>query len=158
MIKQADENDILVIEDILLDTVIWMKKNQMENNWNEDNIKWDSLKKDYKIDEFYIDYEDGVPAGCMALTDLDTKYWPEIEKGKSLYLHKLAVKRELKGEGISKKLIDFAKELAIKNNINLVRLDCNFKKDRLRKFYESHGFTYRYAKSGMALYTWKPVA
>ncbi|MDD3223659.1 MAG: hypothetical protein PHX70_02950 [Clostridium sp.] len=34
----------------------------------------------------------------MAITDLDTKYWPEIPKEKSLYIHKLAVKRVIVGE------------------------------------------------------------
>ncbi len=29
MIKQAGENDILIIEEILLDSVIWMKKNKL---------------------------------------------------------------------------------------------------------------------------------
>lgn len=34
----------------------------------------------------------------MAITDLDQKYWPEIPQGKSLYIHKLAVKREFAGK------------------------------------------------------------
>jgi hypothetical protein len=46
MIKQANENDILTIEGILLDAVIWMKKSKLQNQWNEDSIKWDSLSKD----------------------------------------------------------------------------------------------------------------
>lgn len=31
MIKQADENDILTIEGILIDSIIWMKKNKLQN-------------------------------------------------------------------------------------------------------------------------------
>ena len=75
MIKQAEEQDILAIEEILLDAVIWMQKNKLQNQWNENNIKWDYLSKDYNINNFYINYQNGVPVGCMAITDLDTKYW-----------------------------------------------------------------------------------
>ena len=105
MIKQAKEHDFLVIEEILLDAVIWMKKSKLQNQWNENSIKWDSLSKDYKINDFYIDYHNGVPVGCIAITDLDAKYWPEIPQGKSLYIHKLAVKRVAAGKGISKELL-----------------------------------------------------
>lgn len=35
MIKQAEEHDTLVIEEILLDAVMWMEENKLQNQWNE---------------------------------------------------------------------------------------------------------------------------
>ncbi len=159
MIKQAEEQDILAIEEILLDAVIWMQKNKLQNQWNENNIKWDYLSKDYNINNFYINYQNGVPVGCMAITDLDTKYWSEIQQGKSLYIHKLAIKRIYAGKGVSKELIDFAKNLSLKNGINSLRLDCNLYRNKLRMLYEKEGFTYvetRKLKNNydIALYVW----
>jgi GNAT superfamily N-acetyltransferase len=159
MIKQANENDILTIEGILLDAVIWMKKSKLQNQWNEDSIKWDSLSKNYQINDFYINYQNRVPAACIAITDLDTKYWPKISQGKSLYIHKLAVKREFAGKGISKELINFAKNLSLKSDINSLRLDCNFQRNKLRMLYENEGFIYAGKKVSennydMALYVW----
>lgn len=159
MIKQAEERDTLVIEEILLDAVMWMEKNKLQNQWNKNSIKWDSLSKDYEINNFYIDYQNGVPVGCMAITDSDTNYWPEIPKGKSLYIHKLAVKRVAAGKGVSKELINFAKNLSLKNNINSLRLDCNLRRDKLRMLYENEGFIYSGKKKlknnyDMALYAW----
>ncbi|OPJ57911.1 GNAT family N-acetyltransferase [Clostridium oryzae] len=159
MIKQADENDIPTIEGILIDVVIWMKKNKLQNQWNEDNIKWNFLSKDYQINDFYIDYQNGVPAGCIAITDLDQKYWPKIPHGKSLYIHKLAVKREFAGKGISKELINFAKNLSLKNGINSLRLDCNLQRNKLRRLYENEDFIYAGRNISennydMALYVW----
>lgn len=159
MIRQASNNDIPFIEDILLDAVTFLRKAGLENQWNEINIKWDSLSKDYKIDDFYIDYEDNIPVACMALTDYDKKYWPEIAKGKSIYLHKLAVKREFAGRGYSKDLINFAKDLSHEKGINSIRLDCNFYREKLRSVYENEGFVF-VRKHGegfntkMALYLW----
>lgn len=160
MIKQADENDILTIEEILLDAVNWMKKNQLCNQWNENSIKWNSLSKDYKISDFYIKYRNEVPAACVALTDLDLKYWPEIPQGRSLYLHKLTVRREFAGKGISNELINFAKNLSLERGINSLRLDCNLQRDKLMKLYEKEGFKYVGKKNlenayDMALYVWQ---
>lgn len=159
MIKQADKNDIPAIDEILLDAVMWMKKNELGNLWNEDSIKWHSLSKDYQISDFYIDYQNGVPAGCIAITDYDSKYWPEIPQGKSLYIHKLAVKREYAGKGISKELIDYAKNLSFVKGINSLRLDCNAERRKLRQVYEREGFLYAGNKKlgnnySMSLYEW----
>lgn len=160
MIKEASENDILAIEEIMLDAVLWMRKNKLENQWNEENIRWSYLSKSYKITDFYIDYENGAIAGCMAITDEDRKYWPEFSKGQSLYLHKLAVKRAFSGKGVSKNLINFAKELSVKRGANGLRLDCNYKRDKLRGVYENEGFMYidkiKLEKDYyMALYMWE---
>ncbi len=139
-IKQADVGDIPVIEEILLDAVAWMADCGLQNQWNESNVKWSVLSKSYKIDDFYIVYQNGQPAACMALTDYDPNYWPEIPKGESLYLHKLTVKRKFAGEGLSKELIDFAKEFAISKGINVIRLNCNQHRQKLRLVYEKQGF------------------
>lgn len=96
----------------------------------------------------------------MALTDYDQKYWPEVERGQSLYLHKLAVKREFAGKGYSKELITFAKDLALSKGINSIRLDCNYHRKKLREIYENEGFVFASKKcikvnNDMALYVYK---
>lgn len=101
MIKQANECDIPIIEEILLDAVNWMSKSGLQNKWNESNIKWSGLSRSYKISDFYISYQNALPTACMALTDYDPTYWPDMPKGESLYLHKLAVKRLFAGKGFS---------------------------------------------------------
>ena len=140
MIKQADENDILVIEEILLDAVNWLSKSGMKNTWNESNVKWTDLSNSFKINNFYIAYQNELPTACMALTDFDPTFWPNITKGESLYLHKVAVKRAFAGKGFTKELIDFAKRLALSHSINTIRLNCNQHRNKLRKVYENEGF------------------
>lgn len=140
MIKQAGEDIIPIIEEILLDAVNWMSASGLQNQWNESNVKWSNLSKSYKINNFFIAYQNGLPAACMALTDYDPPYWPDIPKGESLYLHKVAVKREFAGKGFAKELIDFSKKLAIRYCINAVRLNCNQHRNKLRAVYENEGF------------------
>jgi GNAT superfamily N-acetyltransferase len=53
----------------------------------------------------------------MALVDYDPLLWPDIQKGESLFIHKLAVKRRAAGNGVSNFLIRFAKEECKRRNI-----------------------------------------
>ena len=140
MVKQANKNDIPIIEEILLDAVNWMHSNGLENQWDKSNIKWFNLSKQYKFSDFYIAYENNIPAACMALTDYDPTHWPDIPKGESLYLHKVAVKCLFAGKGLSKELIDFAKNKAHEFSIKTIRLDCNQHRNKLRAIYEKEGF------------------
>jgi GNAT superfamily N-acetyltransferase len=140
MVKQAIEQDIPIIEEILVDAVHWMIKSELQNQWNESNVKWHNLSMSYSISNFYIAYRDGLPAACMALTDYDPAYWPNIPRGESLFLHKLAVRRSFAGKGLSKELIDFAINLANHYHIDAIRLNCNQHRGKLRALYENEGF------------------
>ncbi len=145
MVKQAGPSDIPVIEGILLDAVKWMAENELSNQWNETNIMWYNLSKSYQIEDFYIvyhdiDYLDQGPAACMAITDYDPTYWPDIPKGESIYIHKMAVKRTFAGKGFSRELIKYAKGLAKGRSTSTIRLNCNGYRSKLRKLYENEGF------------------
>ena len=76
----------------------------------------------------------------MALADYDPVFWPDVQKGESLFLHKLAVKRPAGGKGVSNALIHYAKNECRKRNIKYIRLDCHQFRDKVRKLYESEGF------------------
>ena len=104
------------------------------------NVNWSNLQNSYKINNFYIAYQNGLPTACMALTDYDPTYWTNIPKGESLYLHKVAVRRMFAGKGFTKELIDFAKKLALSYSISALRLNCNKHRNKLRAVYENEGF------------------
>ena len=142
MIRRANEKDIPDIEAILQDAVEWMTANNIPNLWNKSNTQWDSLSKNYKINEFYLAYNDNEPVGCMAITAVDETYWPEVEYGASLYIHKLAVMQKSRGSGIAKELMDYAKEKAYADKARAIRLDCNADRKRLRNIYEENRFQY----------------
>ena len=141
-IKKATLHDIDSIEIILLDAVLWLKEKNIQNLWNENNTRWDILKKTYDISDFYIIFVDNEAAGCMALTDVDEKYWPDYQKGEAIFLHKMAVKRKFAGMNVSVVLMDYVKEYAAKLGVKAVCLDCNSKRNRLRTLYEENGFKY----------------
>ena len=158
-IRQASEEDIPIIEDILLDAFTWLD-NTGKKMWTKERISWESLSEWLAVNEFYIAYIDGKPVGCMALMDYDPNTWENIQKGESLFIHRLAVKRIDAGHGVSKALIDYAKTQAIQRGINAVRLDCWENRAKLRAIYEREGFvcvgeTILFDYYHAALYKWQ---
>lgn len=139
MIKQAVTQDIPIIESILLNAVKWMDENGL-HQWEKENIQWQKLSKYYNVDDFYIAYYESIPVACMALIDYDPAFWSDIPRGESLYIHKIAVKREYARKGFSKELIDFAKTKAKCLDINAIRLDCHKTRYKVRAIYEKQGF------------------
>jgi GNAT superfamily N-acetyltransferase len=143
IIKQADEKDIPVIEEILLDAVNWLHSTD-KPMWSKERISWERLSQQFSPDNFYIAYIDGGtdsnPAGCMALVDYDPLIWSDLEKGQSLFVHKLAVKRFAAGRGVSKFLLEYAVNKCREKNIKTLRLDTDANRSKLMKLYEDFGF------------------
>ena len=138
-IKQAREADIPVLESILLDTVKWLDE-LGQSLWYSEDMTWSKLSESYQIHDFYIAFSNGVPAGCMSLTDYDPFFWPDINKGEALFIHKLAVTKTARKSGVADKLIDFAKSECIARHIPTLRLDCDATRPKQRAVYERNGF------------------
>ena len=139
IIKQATHSDIPVLESILLDTVNWLNKMD-QPLWGVNDVTWDALSKKHQIGDFYIAYADGAPSGCMALVDYDPFFWPDVKRGESLFIHKLAVTKTSRKAGVADALMDFFKEQGAKRRINTLCLDTDALRPKTRAFYERQGF------------------
>jgi GNAT superfamily N-acetyltransferase len=60
----------------------------------------------------------------MRLDLEDPLFWPEIERGSSVFVHKLAVRRRWAKQGVSTALLAFARERALRLGRRYLRLDC----------------------------------
>jgi GNAT superfamily N-acetyltransferase len=138
-IRQADLGDTSIIEDILLDVVQWLDSNNM-HQWERKNVLWEHLQQFYRVDDFCLAYSEKNPVGCMALTDYDPVFWPDIPRGKSLFIHKMGVKRIARGKGVFDALIGYAKDSCIKRGIPWIHIDCHQSRTKVRALYEKHGF------------------
>ena len=138
-IKQAAEADIPALESILLDTVKWLDE-LGQSLWYAEDMVWKKLSESYQINDFYIAFYDGVPVGCMSLTDYDPFFWPDVKKTEALFIHKLAVTKSSRKSGVADALIDFAKAECAARNIPTLRLDCDATRPKQRAVYERNGF------------------
>lgn len=137
--KQATEADIPLVEDILFDVTDYFEKIG-DPQWRKYDVTWPGLAVYFRIEDFTVAYLGDTPIGCMVILDKDDYFWPEIPKGASLYIHKLAVKRAFAGQGFAREMIDHVKSLSIERGIGAVRLDCRSYKHKLRRLYEDAGF------------------
>ena len=139
-IKQAQETDIPAIESVLLDAVSWL--NEMgQPLWDAEDVTWEALSKHYQIGDFYIAYSNGIPSGCAAFIDYDPLFWPGVEKGESLMIHKLAVTKKARKSGVSDALMDHFKKHGRRCGVKILRLDTDALRPKTRAYYERHGFT-----------------
>jgi predicted GNAT family N-acyltransferase len=137
-IKQAQEDDgknIEIIVDILLDD------SNHFGVWSKERISWAGISQEFNIGHFHIAYINNEPAGCMALIDSAPFFWFEkIEKGESLFLRRLAVKRLAAGRKLSADMMAYAVNVCRDRNIKTLRLDCDSDKEKLNKIYTDFGF------------------
>jgi ribosomal protein S18 acetylase RimI-like enzyme len=79
----------------------------------------------------------GEIAGVMIALPEDPHFWPDRPQGEAVYLHKLAVRRAYAGMGLPAALMDHAAGLAVAQDRQILRLDCD---PPLSPFYEGLGF------------------
>jgi ribosomal protein S18 acetylase RimI-like enzyme len=124
----------------------WMEESGMKPSkwWLPQNLNKEFLSQYAKPEEFYV-LESGERDAAAAIFQISQngQDWKAVDKynsPKALYIHWLCVAREFAGQNLPKEMLNFAKNLAIKNNVNLLRVDTNAKEVKLRKIYEDLGF------------------
>ena len=87
----------------------------------------------------YIVYKDGEAVSTISIQFDDPRSWGE-QPPNALYLHRLAVKEGMNGQGLGQKMINWAADQAKAHNRDFLRLDCPADNESLCKYYESQGF------------------
>ena len=144
-IRLAQKTEIKEIIQLLKDRASWLQSNGID--------QWSYLLsggEDFEIEQAILNNETYV-AECnnkiigtftvsSVQSEWDLEIWGE-KKDQSLYLHRLAVKTECKGNGLGHKMIRWIEE-TLSDQSNYLRLDCVSKNPRLNQFYEEYGFTF----------------
>jgi len=111
-----------------------------KNMWKVDDLTKVKLMKDLSKENFYVGKIGNIVTSSMILQWHDQLFWPEAKHNVSGYIHKLCVKREYSGIGLSKLMIAHAIEECKKKGIYTLRLDTGWNRQKLCAFYESLGF------------------
>lgn len=138
-IKQATKEDSKVIEQIYLQKVEELAFKGLKQ-WDKEEVLWNTLAKDYQIEQFYIVYKDKKAVGGFVLVDYDPTYWKDDEAKQFLYIHKVMVLDEVEKTGISNMILDFFKKETKARGYQLAKLDVREHKQKLRAYYERNGF------------------
>lgn len=112
--------------------------------WNEHYPSLETLSIDIEKQELFIfSEEEKIKAIVVLSSEMDEVYktvtW-NINTGKNLYVHRLAVLPDFWGMGLGQKMMDFVEDFARKNKYDSVRLDTFSQNKRNQRFYESRGY------------------
>lgn len=138
-IRQAAHQEAGAVSDILREAAHWLEESGMPL-WREDELKSADIAADVAAGLFFLAEVSGDAAGVVRFQLEDFTFWPDVPRGETAYVHRLAVRRRYAGSGVSKALLYWAVERTRALGRQYLRLDCVASRPRLRSVYESFGF------------------
>lgn len=82
------------------------------------------------------------PVGAIVLMRDDPQIWGDVP-GEAVYVHGLATRGTVQGQGVGAAMLDWAGDIAKRADRHWLRLDCTAENARLRAYYEGLGFAHR---------------
>lgn len=110
------------------------------NVWKDEYLTREKLMVNVNEDDFYIGQVNGNNACCMIIQWSDSFFWPNSNENEAGYIHKLCVRRNYAGMGLSKQMVETAIEECKKRSVTYLRLDTGWTNKNLCDLYKSLGF------------------
>lgn len=96
------KGDVETAIDIMKEVTIWGRSVGL-NVWKDEYLTREKLLADINEDDFCIGQVSNNNACCMILQWNDVLFWPKAKENEAGYVHKLCVRREYSGIGLSQK-------------------------------------------------------
>ncbi|MGV3755531.1 MAG: GNAT family N-acetyltransferase [Verrucomicrobiota bacterium] len=138
-IRPATPSDTAEVSAILIEAAQWLAHTG-RLMWRDNELAPERIAADVADGLFVIAEWDGVAAGTMKYQLEDPLFWPDVPSGEAGYMHRLAVRRQFAGGGVSHDLFAWALWITIELNRRYLRLDCEASRPKLRAIYERFGF------------------
>lgn len=137
---QADDRDLEAIIDLLEESAAWMISIGIDR-WRPGTFiaTRDQLTLELEAGIVYVWKVEGQVLGTLRLTEHDVSIWGN-DGVPALYVHKMSVRRTLRGRGSGRALVQWVEKEAMARRRDVLRLDCWAENPRLCAFYESCGF------------------
>ena len=142
-IRQAKKTDLNAIMEVYDSCVKGMIKLGIDQ-WDETYPNREIIQQDLLIGDYYVGIiENEIVAGIKIDTVQDPTYltinWTD-KTNNFMVVHRLCSKTKVWSQGIGKKMMDFAEELAKSNNCISMRLDTYINNPKAIAFYKRLGY------------------
>ena len=144
--RKADATDISEIWAILQQAII-RRKNDGSNQWQDGYPNPDVVKNDIEKGYGYVLTEGKNIIGyCAVVVNYEPEYlkiegkW--LTDSKFVVIHRLALSGNYLGKNLSKMIIEFVADFAIKNSIYSIKVDTNHDNIPMMKIFEKSGFSF----------------
>lgn len=144
--RKASRTDVPEIWSIL-QQAIHRRKLDGSRQWQDGYPNEEVLRQDIDKGVGYVLTIDDAVAGYAAILINDEPAYHELKgswitNGDFVVLHRLAVSDQFLGQGIAQKMLLHAEQVALKNDINSVKIDTNFDNAPMLKIVEKLGYQY----------------
>ena len=138
VLSEATADDVQPVLALRHAAALWLAANGLDQ-WSAGEIPSSALEHQVAEHEvFVLRRADGV-VGTVTLRWADPLVWGEVTAPAG-YVHNLIVDRAFSGQGLGRRLLQWAEDEVVASGRSLVRLDCAATNRRLRALYESAGF------------------
>jgi GNAT superfamily N-acetyltransferase len=139
-IRQAQPAEASTVGALLVEVAQWVDA-LGEVMWDTGELAPEHIAAEVAAGQFYLAMAGEEPAGVIRFQLEDTLFWPDLpDDHTSAFVHRLAVSRRFKGQGISTALLRWAVDHARSLGRTHLRLDCDKSRPKLMALYEGLGF------------------
>lgn len=128
--------------EIMMEAARWFE-HRGEQPWQSAQIAPHSILANNRLDELYLAYLDGEAVAAMILSNHCNKprFSEEIRRG-SLFVHKLAVRRQFSGQHLAKRVLDWACQYGVAHDYTQLMLMCSCHNQKLQQRWKDYGFSH----------------
>lgn len=142
MIRKGKKDDIPAVMNMVRDTVRIMKE---ENNdqWDETYPTASIFETDIQNGSLFVLEEEGQVIGSITVDQnqpAEYKPIPWRKEDVSFIFHRLVVNPQSRGKGEATKLIHYAEQYAIANQVPYMRIDTYSLNKKAQKLFEKNGY------------------
>ncbi|WPR73062.1 GNAT family N-acetyltransferase [Flavobacterium sp. NG2] len=142
-IKQQIEN--ANIDD--LNTIYWLFEEAISYQKKKKYVGWNNYDKDFIVQDvknklqFKITQENNTLC-IFSVCFRDPIIWRKREQGDAIYIHRIIVNPNFKGQSQFKKVLNWAIEIALKKKLKYIRMETWADNSNLIEYYKSFGFQF----------------
>ena len=138
-ITRVTGNETGIAAAIMQEAARWLH-DRGQPPWNPEDLAPEALAPLVARGEVYLARRGDEAVGAFLMLPDDPAFWPDVPAGESFFIHKLAIRRQVAGQGVGHAMLRWAEGATARAGRQYLRLDCD---DRppLRAYYEAAGFT-----------------
>lgn len=140
-IRQANAPDAGIVQEMLEEAARWVDALGVVM-WEEGELAPGRVDDEIAAGLFFIADVNNDPAGVVRFQLEDRLFWPDLTLDDSAFIHRLVVRRQYKGQGVSTALMEWAISRARTMGKRYLRLDTDASRPKLRQLYEGFGFQF----------------
>lgn len=142
MMRKAVVGDLKGIMEILKKTIVEMNADG-NYQWDENYPQEKDFMKDIEKGDLFVAEREDILLGLICVNKIEPVEYNGLNwsfKGEAMVVHRMAVNPSYRRNGIGTKLMKFADELALKNDIKYLKTDTNSTNKKMNALFVKCGY------------------